>query len=389
MSTADRHAGFESAASAVAAACRDAEFVRLVASADGDALAAIGVLARALDATGRPFQASVVEPPADPTRATDADVTIAVGCTDAPADHSLTPGTEPLSETAFEAARELGVDGDPVLALAGASTADGAPSGDLLDAATEAGVQRRPGVAVPTTGLDEGLAYSTLVHAPFSGNPDAASEALAALDLSPDDSEHDDEARRRIASMLAIRTVAHDGATPRAADAVEGALRPHAGTGPFATVEGFGDVLDAVAREQPGTGVALALGYDASDPALDAWRTHGERAHRALRTADTGRYDGLFVARVDRTTTEAVDGSAVPVGTVARLLREFRSPEPVVLVVTDGRAAAVAADDADLATRMQQAAQAVDGRAAGTGRRARATFEGDASAYVTAFREAR
>ena len=50
-----------------AAVLTDAEFVRLVATANGDSLAAAGLLARGLDAVGVPHQASlaaVPEPPA-------------------------------------------------------------------------------------------------------------------------------------------------------------------------------------------------------------------------------------------------------------------------------------------------------------------------------------
>jgi len=356
-----------------------------VATADGDALAATGVLARALAERARPFQASVAEPPADLTRSTEADLTIALGRTDATADLSIPPGTTAISEVAFDAAGELGVAPDPLLALAGATAAPVEPGGDLLEAATAAGVRQRPGVAVPTADLTEGLAHTTLVHAPFSGDTERARAALADLKLP---AELDEDAHRRVASAVALRTVGAEDATPRAAARVERALRPYAIDGPFATVGGYADVLDAVAREQPGTGVALALGHDTRASALDAWRTHGERAHRALRTATTGRYDGLFVARVTAADLGVDDAADVPVGTVARLLRDFRSPEPVALFVTDGRAAAAATGDHDLATAMTEAASGAGGSAAGTPRRAQATFEADTAEFIMALREA-
>jgi hypothetical protein len=385
MSAADHPAGPAPTASDVAAACRDAGFARLVATADGDALAATGVLARALAERARPFQASVAEPPADLTRSTEADLTIALGRTDATADLSIPPGTTAISEVAFDAAGELGVAPDPLLALAGATAAPVEPGGDLLEAATAAGVRQRPGVAVPTADLTEGLAHTTLVHAPFSGDTERARAALADLELP---AELDEDAHRRVASAVALRTVGAEDATPRAAARVERALRPYAIDGPFATVGGYADVLDAVAREQPGTGVALALGHDTRASALDAWRTHGERAHRALRTATTGRYDGLFVARVTAADLGVDDAADVPVGTVARLLRDFRSPEPVALFVTDGRAAAAATGDHDLATAMTEAASGDGGSAAGTPRRAQATFEADTAEFIMALREA-
>ncbi|MFB6085140.1 MAG: hypothetical protein ABEJ94_12940 [Halorientalis sp.] len=386
MSTTDRRAESASAASDIAAVCRDAEFVRLVATADGDALAATGVLARALAATDRPFQASVVAPTATAERATEADATIALGRADAAADAAIPAGSEPVSEVAFRAAEDLG-HADAVLAMAGATVADAAPSGRLREAAA---VSRRPGVATPTPDLAEGLAYGTRLHAPFSGDPDDVREALADCNLmlaAEDADGMDEDDRRRLASMVALRTVSGDDASRRAAECVEAALRPHAG-GPFGTVEGYGDVLDAVAREAPGTGVALALGHDAREAALDAWRTHGERAHRALDAATTGRYDGLFVARGMAADQDLPDAEAIPVGTAARLCRDFRSPEPVALFVTDGRAAAAAVADRRLGATMDAAVEDLGGRGAGTDRHARADFETDTASFIEAFREA-
>ncbi|WP_247008586.1 hypothetical protein [Halorientalis litorea] len=393
MSTADRHGESATAASDIASVCRDAGLVRLVAAPDGDALAATGVLARALDAADRPFQASVAADP-DAASVTDADATVAVGHDATTADCTLEPGTTPVSERAFAVAAELG-EADPVLALAGATASDVTASGDVLDAARDTdgnGVERRPGLGVPTADLVDGLAHSTLVYGPFSGDVDAARAALADCDrmLAAEDATGLDETdHRAIASLVAIRTTTADDVPPRAATAVERVLRPHVG-GPFGTVEGYGDVLDAVAREQPGTGIALALGHDARDAALDVWRDHGERAHRALTSATTGRYDGLFVARGDAADLgiDGADAALVPVGTAARLLRDFRSPEPVALFVTDGRAAAAATEGHDVASAMATAADSVGGVAAGSGRRARATFETDTAAFIMAFREA-
>jgi hypothetical protein len=381
MSTADRPTESASAASDIAAVCRDAEFVRFVATADGDALAATGVLARALAATDRPFQASVVAPTATAERATEADATVTLGRDDATADAAVPTGPEPVSEVAFRAAEELG-SADAVLALAGATVADATPSATLADAAS---VERRPGVATPTPDLSEGLAYGTRLHAPFSGDPESVRTALADCNLmlaAEDGDSMDEDDRRRLASMVALRTVGAGDASRRAAECVENALRPHDG-GPFGTVEGYGDVLDAVARVQPGTGVALALGHDAREAALDAWRTHGERAHGALANATTGRYDGLFVAR-----GEGAGDAEPPVATAARLCRDFRSPEPVALFVTDGEAAAASVADRQLGATMDAAVESAGGRAAGTGRRARATVETDTATFIEAFREA-
>ncbi len=405
----------------LAAVLRDARFVRVVARADGDALAASGILARALRDAGTPFQVRVT-PDLTPDPTADDGVTVLVGdgaagddVTDAgAADAAIGGGATPASVAAFDAARELGGDPDPVLGLAGVVAAGSVPGGDgsdaVLDAAADAdAVTRRPGVAVPTADLGDGLAHSTLFHAPFSGDVEATTALLADLAL-PE--SLDDDAHRRVASVAAVETAAAEGATPRAAASVERALRPYATPdAPFETVGGYADVLDAVARERSGTGVALALGHDARIPALGAWRDHALAAHTLLRDATTGRYDGLFVARVD---SEGADAGRL--ATAARLLRDFRSPEPVALVVTEGAAAAASVEDRSLGRVARDAvaeldgegrpesagadadANAVDGEESddgdaddapagyGDARRGEARFRAEVSRFITAFR---
>jgi hypothetical protein len=366
MSTTDRPDGPAPGASDVAATLRDAAFVRLVAAADGDALAALGVLADALDDAGTPFQATVSALPAAADRETETDCTVALGRPVATADVTL--GVEaPASRAAYEVAGGLGTP-DPVLAGAGVVAAGGVPDGDPLDG-TDPGLERRPGIAVPTGDPVEGLTHSTLVHAPASGDRDGAAGLLG-----------DCDDPRRVASLVAVAVAGDEAGTPRGTAAVERFLRPHAG-GPFGTLGGYADVLDAVARTRPGLGVALVLGRGDREAALEAWRGHGRRAHAAVREAATGRYDGLLVARC---------GGPAPVGTVARLLRDFRSPEPVVLVVTEREAAAASTADAgtDLGGVTAQAAAAVGGTGAGTPTRARASFGTDHAEFVAAFREA-
>jgi len=393
------------AASDVAARLRDAGFVRVVGAATGDGLAGSGVLARALAARDRPFQVSLAALPTDADRATEADLTVAVGRSDASADCSLSGTGRSASAAAFDVAQELadgtGTDDDDAtdsaggatdsdlvaLALAGAVADGRAPAGSLAEAATAAGIERVPGVAVPTHDLADGLTHSTLVHAPFSGDAEAAAETVADLGLADeaDSGELTAEERRRLASLVAIRAVGSDDVPPRGGDAVERFLRPHAG-GPFDTVGGYADVLDAVARERPGTGVALALGHDVREDALATWRDHARRAHESVREATTGRYDGLFVARAE--------SSDAPVETLARLVHAYRSPEPLTLAVTDGAAAAMAAEGVDLSSPLSAAADAADGacesRATGAVPDACgfARFEADTATFITAFREA-
>lgn len=366
MSTAGRPDA-SAPAESLAAACRDAGFVRLVASADGDALAALGVLVDGLRSAAVPFQTSVAHVPRPP--ATDADVTVTLGATGG--DVAVTE--DPLSPTAYAAARELGADPDAVLALAGAVAAGATPGEDApLYEAAEAALTRRPGLAVPVADVADGLAHTTLAHLPFSGDAEATTAELAGLDLPPD---LDDDARRRLASFAGLQVAVDEAGTERGARAVERLLRPYAG-GPFETLGGYADVLEAVAREAPGTGIALALGNDVRTAALDAWRAHAAIAHEALRTADTARYDGCVVVRADG-----------PVDTVARLARDFRSPEPVVLAVGGGDAAACAVET-DVARAIRVAATETGAAASGTGATGYARGVDDDQAFVTAFREA-
>jgi hypothetical protein len=332
------------AASDVAARCRDAEFVRLVATPDGDALAATGLLAGALAERDAAFQTSVSWWPAADT---EADLTVSVGTTGG--DVALTGAS--LAPLAHEAATELDADPDPTLALAGAVVAGETP-GDHASLLETAGLERDPGVAAPTDDVADALAHTTLAHAGFSGAPEDAARALAGVDRDG----------RTLASVLALAAL--ETAERYAATAVERALNPYAlgPDAPFATLAGYADVLDAAARARPGTGVALALGYDVTDVALDAWRDHAVRVHGAVRGATTARHDGLVVVALDDAGTDDADATARTLGSVARLVRDFRSPEPVVLAHAGGRAA-VATADADVSTLAAEAASAVGGEA--------------------------
>jgi hypothetical protein len=365
----------------VAAALRDAEFVRVLARADGDCLAVAGLLAQTCIERGVPYQVRVGRF-GETVPAAEDDETTVTGGLDPAADVHLPSDPTSASVTAFDAAADLDATADPVLALAGVSAAGHPPGASesvhVLEVARESGVEQRPGVGIPTADLVDGLAHSTLVHTSDSGDREAVQATLAELGLP---AELDDEAHRAVASDLALAVSGDESATERAAETVERALRPHATPdAAFATVEGYADVLNAVAREQPGVGVALALGHDVRDDALDAWRTHGERAHEVLRDATTGRYDGLFALRTDD----------APVETVARLLWDYRSPEPVALVVSETEAAATAVEDSSLGESMTEATNHVGGTGGGTPTRAYASFdpETDTKAFLTAFREA-
>ncbi|AGB32565.1 hypothetical protein C488_12903 [Natrinema pellirubrum DSM 15624] len=343
MATEGRSAPSSSATTAL----ESAGFVRLIARADGDAIAASALLARALAERDTPYQITVGRTIAERARrmrapTADGDATVVVGTADAAATDAIRlPATDrPAALEAVDLVRDLGTIPDPVLALAGVVAAGGDPGAGesewLVERALERGVvDRRPGVAVPTADPVDGLAHSTRLHAPWSGDPEATREALADLAADPDALEADD--RRAIGSLVALDTVGADAATDAAAEAIGRALRPYATPeAAVATLGGFADVLAALARTEPGTATALALGHDVRDRALEGWRDHGRRAHAALADASIDRYDGLVVVDVDD----------APVETVARLAVDFRSPEPAALALGEDEAA-IATRDAD------------------------------------------
>ena len=371
------------AASTVASAVAAAPFVRIFGHADGDALAACGLLAVALRDREIPFRIHVSADPAgdsvdgeesDDSELADSQTVVVSRSQRGPADLAVPArgDRQPASVAAAAISRELGVDPDPVLTLAGVIAAGETPGGaggdDLLAAAESAAlVERRPGVAVPTTDLTADLAHSTRLDAPFSGDVDAAGELLADLGIPADsDTEIDAETRTQLASAVAVATATADTAAPQAADSVEAALRPYTTpTAPFATLGGYADVLSALAREAPGMVVSLAFGAPgAVSEAVETWRDHAAAAHAALDAPTTGRYDGVYVLRV-----ETDRPSVLP--TVARLAREYRSPEPIALVVSepiDGRRRAVlaASEPHGLDDATATVAREFDGDAGGT-----------------------
>lgn len=376
MSTTGRQSGED--ARDAASSLREAGLVHLAPAATGDAIAATGVLARALDAIDVPFQISVVRQPADAARATEADRTVALGRASPDADRTL-GGARLASRAAFDVAQSLDATTTEsrsavALAASGVVAAGQEPSGTLADALADAEIERRPGVAVSTDDLADGLAHTTLVHAPFSGDPEAV---RATLDERGATDPTDNEARRRVASVVALTAVDTADPDARAATAVQDILRPYVG-GPFETIGGYADVLEAAVRERPGIAVALALGHDAAaEAALSAWRTHADRAHDAVRDATVRRHAGLVVAETEG-----------PTGTVARLLRDFRSPEPLVLVADGDRATLAATADHD-ARAILEAAASIDHAETVTGdaNRAHLAVSGETDALVAAVRE--
>lgn len=350
MATTGRTAATESDASALAAVLSESDFVHFVSHADGDSLAAAAILANAITPE-TPFQVSTVRSRAAADRriesATAATVTIGVEPADADADATLRTDSNALS--AFDVATEFGSP-DPGLAMAGAIAAGIVPSGDAVDVATESGIERRPGVGIPTADLGDGLAHSTLFHADVSGDEQRAGALLAELELP---AAMDETAHRRVGSAVALAAT-EPPAPDSAVAAIERSLRPHVlPDGPFETVEGFADVLEVLARSAPGRAAALALGHDERTDVLETWREYAAAVHDAVRLGERTRRSGIVAIETDR-------GDP---WTTARLVRDFRSAEPNVLAVGDAEIALATTDD-DAVERLDalDAVESIGGR---------------------------
>ena len=341
MSTTGRSVDGVAGAESAAAAIRESGFVRVVSHADGAGLAAAGVLARGLDDVSVGFQVSVAQTDARAaTKLADADEeseTVAFGF-DA---DELTERDDAVSVThaacggdvvreAASIVRELGASPFKPLVLAGLRSAGEIPTED------DAEFERRPGVGIPTEDLGDGLAHSTLLHGAFSGDESRAGATLAELGLPAD---LDESARRRVASFVSLD--ATTGPAPeRTTGALQRALHPHVHPEcEYATIEGLGDVLDALARDVPGLGVATAIGGLDRTTALEAWRQASEAVHTAIAHSGVSSDSGDHVVSCSVTEADPV--------AVARLLRDFVTGAPNVFVAgEDGGALATTEVDA-------------------------------------------
>lgn len=320
MATTGRAADTDADGAAIAATLRDATVAHFVSHADGDSIAAAGLLATAVS-SATPVQISTVRTNSQgEDRIEDSSsTTISVGLDAPSADASL--GTESNALAAYEIAAEIDT-ADPIVALAGGMAAGILPNGAALEAARDTGVHRRPGVGIPTADLADGLAHSTLFHADVSGDEQRAGALLAELGLP---AELDEGAHRRLASAVSLTTTASP-APDSAVSALETVLRPHViPDGLFQTVEGFADVLDGLARVEPGLAATLALGLADRNDVLDAWREHARATHEAVRLGDRTRVSDLVI----------VESDVGDPWTTARLVRDFRTAEPAALVIGD------------------------------------------------------
>ena len=311
---------------------RTADRVRVVGRADGDGLAAAVIYGRALAALGIPRHLSLA-----PHRDAAASTLEGSAVTVAPGLDEHQPQDQSVALAAYETALELGADPEPGLALAGAVAADVEPHGPALETARERGFESRPGLGLPTAELRTGLAHSTRLHAPFSGDPDEAAAFLEDWDVSEDP---DEDCRRRLAATVALEATA-EAPGDRAVPALERVLGPRGSPERFETVEGFADVLTAAARCDPGVGLAALLGTVDRERLLTIWKQYGVQVHEAV--AGLPRTDESIV-------TATVD--AVPPIDVARLGHAFRVPADRLAVVGQEEVALAAADvDASEALR--------------------------------------
>jgi len=314
---------------------RTADRVRVVGRADGDGLAAAVIYGRALASLAVPRHLSLSSnrdaagPPFETT-----GVTVTPGLDDQKSSE------ESAALAAYETALELGTDPDPELALAGAIAADVEPHGPALDTARERGLDTRPGIGIPTPDLRDGLAYSTRFHAPFSGDPDAVTAFLEDWGLSD---PTDDDERRELASAVALEATA-EAPGDRAVSALERTLATRGSSGPFETLAGFADVLNAAARFDPGLGLAALLRTVDRERLLDAWEQYGTRVHEAV----------AAMPRTDESTVTATVESVPPVD-VARLGHAFRVSVDRVAVAGQ-ETVALAATEADASAELRSAA---------------------------------
>lgn len=364
------------------------EFARITAYPDGDSVAAAGILAKTCSALEVPFRLRAGTPTSNPDTEADTTVIVVGHHRPDPETHDLhVGGRGPASKDAFEATRDVdGVESDPVLALAGLTTLPtpvDETAGDVRSLAEDLGyLSQRPGVATATKDLMNGLANALTIHTPFSGRPDRAQANLAELDLPV---EMDVDGHRRLEAFAATATAPTG--RPSAREALQTGIRPYAvEDGRFQTLAGYGDVLRAIARDAPGIGFGLVLDDVDESEALEVLGEHAEAAHQCVRRAEVFEYDSFAVARVDgESLTDDRVEAALP--TVARLVRDFRTPMSTCYAVTDGYAAGATRTAEAVGPRVQAAGQSLDGGGLARQHRGEAQFDGTAEEFVQTLRD--
>lgn len=287
-----------------------ASFVRLVTAPTAEAIAACGMISRSLQSARVPFHASItVAAQATCENAT----TVSIGHSPSlAADHCLGPG-HAVAE-ASDLLRDQGLEAEPGLQIGRVLGPTDEKRGSGRSDSREAGL----GMAVPE--LVDGLAHSSLVHGPYSGDPALAREFLDGIDA--EDPQH-------VASAVALGTMADTAQSSRAGWALSRFLGPrHTPEGPFETAAGTADVFDLLAPVDPGLALSIACGdTGARERALGTWRRQSTALHDRLANASVESHSGVAVVQTDIDSVEPL----------ARLVLDYLAPEASVAVVSDRR----------------------------------------------------
>ncbi len=355
MATTGQTATVTPAPETTATRLQTASLVRILTRQTGDAIAAAGLLGRALTDFGVPFQITPTPSRAERARRVERGdeeaLTVAIGTVD----HAdITIGGPQATTTVIDILQEAtDHNPDPLLALAGCVAGGIMPDAkpDLLGQAEATGLEQQPGVGLPTTDRTTGLAATLWLHGPFSGRPDRVETLLSDVGLTADEPLTDAK-RKRLASLAAIGGT--NGPYPeQAAATIDQALHPYVG-GPFETIAGYAEVLSVVSRDTPGVAIGVALGSDLVETARSIWASHAMAAHQGLRAATTERYGGLYVLVIE-------EG---PAETIAALAHRVQSPEPTTLVVGPTRIAV--RGDGDMRALTAALTETVEGTSDGT-----------------------
>lgn len=295
------------AAQELAATVTSSSFVKLRVAPSVDALVASGILAAALTERDIPFQSRIAD------TVTDARALHLGTHAETVADELVPPGT--VTETTVQLVAQLG---EP-------------PTGKLVSTAgvlgtVETDADREAGIGVPIADYIDGLAHTTLVHGPYSGDPERAQQLVG---------DREDVDPTELASLVTLETI--DASVPRAGHAVERILHPvQTPDGPFASAAGMADVLDVLSEIDPGLALALVHGHhDSREAALGSWRREATAVHAACADVTADEHP-VTVVRAD---------VRAP-GVLARLVRDYRVDTPAVLVVgADGIGVASATGD--------------------------------------------
>lgn len=328
----------------------NASFVELRVAPSVDALAGAGMLTAALEARGVPFHARVDT--GNDNGSSEAGAFL--GTNEAPDGQIHIPHGEVAAATTQVAHAWETED------VAG-----------LQDSAAVFGELRRDdrttdGLGVPLDDTVDGLAHSTLVHGPFSGDEEESAAMYDRVDGDPVD----------LASLVTLETIG--GAGPHAASALERFLAPiRTPDGPFATAAGTADVLDVLGEVNPGLGLALVCGQrDARKTAIRTWKRVATDIH--ARAESVSPASDAAIATLD---------SDVPApAALARVVRDYRTTAPATLVTgpdTIGIASS-AVSTMTLASAVTEHATSVVPRGNG---RVSATRPDELDAIVSAIRE--